>query len=72
MEREQAQELSRLRRQLLVAAVLTALVILSSLAPMLGGPQLPLLPSWFSSPLLRPRLSFGGSISAGNGVAERA
>ncbi len=57
MEREQAQELSRLRRQLLVAAVLTTLVILSSLAPMLGGPQLPLLPSWFSSPWTQLLLS---------------
>ncbi len=57
MEREQAQELSRLRRQVLVAAVLTALVILSSLAPMLGGPQLPLLPSWFSSPWTQLLLS---------------
>jgi Cu+-exporting ATPase len=50
MERELARELSRLRRRLLVAALLTALVLLSSLAPMLGGPQLPFLPVWFISP----------------------
>jgi len=50
MERELARELSRLRRRLLVAALLTALVLLSSLAPMLGGPQLPFLPLWFISP----------------------
>ena len=50
MERELAQELSRLRRRLLVAALLTALVLLSSLSPMLGGPQLPFLPLWFTSP----------------------
>ena len=50
MERELARELSRLRRRLLVAAVLTALVLLSSLSPMLGGPQLPFLPLWFTSP----------------------
>jgi Cu+-exporting ATPase len=50
MERELAQELSRLRRRLLVAALLTALVLLSSLSPMLGGAQLPFLPLWFTSP----------------------
>jgi len=50
MERELARELSRLRRRLLVAALLTALVLLSSLSPMLGGPQLPFLPLWFTSP----------------------
>ncbi len=50
MERELARELSRLRRRLLVAALLTALVLLSSLSPMLGGPQLSFLPLWFTSP----------------------
>ena len=50
MERELARELSRLRRRLLVAALLTALVLLSSLSPMLGGPQLRFLPLWFTSP----------------------
>ncbi|HBH72409.1 MAG TPA: cation-transporting ATPase PacS [Synechococcales bacterium UBA10510] len=50
MERELARELSRLRRRLLVAALLTALVLLSSLSPMLGGPQLSFLPLWFISP----------------------
>ena len=50
MERELAQELSRLRRRLLVAALLTALVLLSSLSPMLGGAQLSFLPLWFISP----------------------
>jgi Cu+-exporting ATPase len=50
MERELARELSRLRRRLLVAALLTALVLLSSLSPMLGVPQLPFLPLWFTSP----------------------
>jgi Cu+-exporting ATPase len=50
MERELARELSRLRRRLLVAALLTALVLLSSLSPMLGGAQLPFLPLWFTSP----------------------
>ncbi len=50
MERELARELSRLRRRLLVAALLTALVLLSILSPMLGGPQLSFLPLWFISP----------------------
>jgi Cu+-exporting ATPase len=50
MERELARELSRLRRRLLAAALLTALVLLSSLSPMLGGPHLPFLPLWFISP----------------------
>ena len=50
MERELARERTLLRRRLLVAAVLTALVLLSSLPPMLGGGPLPLLPGWFTSP----------------------
>ncbi|WP_231605585.1 copper-translocating P-type ATPase [Synechococcus sp. CBW1006] len=50
MERELAQELTALRRKLSVAALLTALVMLSSLPHMLGRHSLPFLPAWFTSP----------------------
>ena len=50
MERELARERTLLRRRLLVAALLTGLVLLSSLPPMLGGGPLPFLPAWFTSP----------------------
>ncbi len=50
MERELAQELTLLRRKVSVAAVLTALVMLSSLPHMLGVHALPFLPGWFTSP----------------------
>ncbi|MFQ6538233.1 MULTISPECIES: copper-translocating P-type ATPase [Aphanothece] len=50
MERELARERTLLRRRLSVAAVLTLLVMLSSLPHMLGRHSLPLLPPWFTSP----------------------
>ncbi len=50
MERELAHELTLLRRKLTVAAVLTVLVVLSSLPHMLGGRPLPFLSAWFTSP----------------------
>ncbi|MEB3263042.1 MAG: HAD-IC family P-type ATPase, partial [Synechococcus sp.] len=50
LERELARELTLLRRKVAVAAVLTALVMLSSLPHMLGGAHLPFLPAWFTSP----------------------
>ncbi|QPN60760.1 copper-translocating P-type ATPase [Synechococcus sp. CBW1002] len=50
IERELAQELTALRRKLSVAALLTALVMLSSLPHMLGRHSLPFLPAWFTSP----------------------
>ncbi|SBO42076.1 copper-translocating P-type ATPase [Cyanobium sp. NIES-981] len=50
MDRELARELTLLRRKLGVAAVLTLLVMLSSLPHMLGRHSLPLLPHWFTSP----------------------
>ncbi|MCT0248745.1 copper-translocating P-type ATPase [Synechococcus sp. CS-205] len=50
MERELAHELTLLRRKVTVAAVLTALVMLSSLPHMLGVHALPFLPGWFTSP----------------------
>ncbi|MGB7564291.1 MAG: copper-translocating P-type ATPase [Prochlorococcaceae cyanobacterium] len=49
MERELAHELTLLRRKVTVAAVLTVLVVLSSLPHMLGGRPLPFLPAWFTS-----------------------
>ena len=50
MERELARERTQLRRRLLVAALLTGLVLLSSLPPMLGGGPVPFLPAWYTSP----------------------
>jgi Cu+-exporting ATPase len=50
MERELARERTLLRRKLTVAAVLTALVVLSSLPHMLGGGHHSFLPPWFTSP----------------------
>jgi len=50
MERELAQERTLLRRQFTVAAVLTSLVLLSSLGPMVGGHHRAFGPPWFSSP----------------------
>ena len=50
MERELARERTLLRRKVSVAAVLTVLVMLSSLPHMLGLHSLPFLPLWFTSP----------------------
>jgi Cu+-exporting ATPase len=50
MERELARERTLLRRKVSVAAVLTILVVVSSLPHMLGGRHLPFLPGWFTSP----------------------
>jgi Cu+-exporting ATPase len=50
MERELARERRQLRRKVNVAALLTALVVLSSLPHMLGGGHHSLLPQWFTSP----------------------
>jgi P-type Cu+ transporter len=50
MERELARERTLLRRKLSVAAVLTVLVMGSSLPHMLGLHSLPFLPLWFTSP----------------------
>jgi len=50
MERELARERTLLRRKLTVAALLTALVMLSSLPHMLGLHSLSFLPLWFTSP----------------------
>jgi Cu+-exporting ATPase len=50
MERELARELTLLRRKVNVAALLTALVVLSSLPHMLGGGHHSWLPLWFTSP----------------------
>ncbi len=50
MERELARESTLLRRKVSVAAVLTVLVMVSSLPHMLGLHSLPLLPFWFTSP----------------------
>ena len=50
MERELARERTLLRRKVSVAAVLTVLVMGSSLPHMLGFHSLPLLPFWFTSP----------------------
>ena len=50
MERELAHERTLLRRKVSVAAVLTVLVVLSSLPHMLGLHGLPFLPLWFTSP----------------------
>ena len=50
MERELARESTLLRRKVSVAAVLTVLVMGSSLPHMLGLHSLPLLPFWFTSP----------------------
>ena len=50
MERELARERTLLRRKVNVAALLTALVVLSSLPHMLGGGHHSLLPQWFTSP----------------------
>ncbi|PZV02788.1 copper-translocating P-type ATPase [Cyanobium sp. ULC084] len=75
MERELAHELTLLRRKLSVAAVLTGLVVLSSLPHMLGGMHLPFLPDWFTSPWIQLILTtpvlfwcgrefFSGAVSA--------
>jgi Cu+-exporting ATPase len=50
MERELARERTLLRRKVSVAALLSALVVLSSLPHMLGLHRLPFLPLWFTSP----------------------
>lgn len=50
MERELARERTLLRRKVSVAAVLTVLVMVSSLPHMLGLHSLPFLPFWFTSP----------------------
>jgi len=50
MERELARERTLLRRKVSVAAVLTVLVMASSLPHMLGLHSLPFLPFWFTSP----------------------
>ena len=50
MERELARERTLLRRKIRVAALLTALVMLSSLPHMLGGWHHSFLPPWFTSP----------------------
>nr|WP_254936239.1 MULTISPECIES: copper-translocating P-type ATPase [unclassified Cyanobium] len=50
MERELARERTLLRRKVSVAAVLTLLVMGSSLPHMLGLHSLPFLPLWFTSP----------------------
>jgi Cu+-exporting ATPase len=50
MERELARERTLLRRKVRVAALLTALVMLSSLPHMLGGGHHSFLPPWFTSP----------------------
>ena len=50
MERELARERTLLRRKVNVAALITALVVLSSLPHMLGGGHHSLLPQWFTSP----------------------
>lgn len=50
MERELVRERTLLRRKVSVAAVLTVLVMGSSLPHMLGLHSLPLLPFWFTSP----------------------
>jgi Cu+-exporting ATPase len=50
MERELARERTLLRRKVRVAALLTALVMLSSLPHMLGGGHPSFLPPWFTSP----------------------
>jgi Cu+-exporting ATPase len=50
MERELARERTQLRRKVRVAALLTALVMLSSLPHMLGGGHHSFLPPWFTSP----------------------
>ena len=50
MERELARERTLLRRKVSVAAVLTVLVMGSSLPHMLGLHSIPFLPLWFTSP----------------------
>jgi len=50
MERELARERTLLRRKVSVAALLSALVVLSSLPHMLGGGHHSFLPPWFTSP----------------------
>ncbi|MCP9823720.1 copper-translocating P-type ATPase [Cyanobium sp. L1E-Cus] len=50
MERELARERTLLRRRVSVAAVLTVLVMGSSLPHMLGLHSIPFLPLWFTSP----------------------
>jgi P-type Cu+ transporter len=50
MERELARERTLLRRKVSVAAVLTVLVVVSSLPHMLGGGHHSFLPLWFTSP----------------------
>ena len=75
MERELARERTLLRRKVSVAALLTALVMLSSLPHMLWGGHHSFLPPWFTSPwtqlLLTTPVLFGcgrdfftGAISA--------
>ena len=53
MERELARERTLLRRKVSVAAVLTALVMVSSLPHMVGRHSFPFLPSWFTSPWIQ-------------------
>jgi len=50
MERELARERTLLRRKVSMAALLTSLVMLSSLPHMLGGGHHSFLPPWFTSP----------------------
>jgi len=50
LERELARERTLLRRKVNLAALLTGLVVLSSLPHMLGGGYHSLLPQWFTSP----------------------
>ncbi|WP_411875506.1 copper-translocating P-type ATPase [Vulcanococcus limneticus] len=75
MERELARERTLLRRKVSVAALLTALVMLSSLPHMLGGGHHSFLPPWFTSPWTQLLLTtpvlfwcgrdvFSGAISA--------
>jgi Cu+-exporting ATPase len=68
MERELARERTLLRRKVNVAALLTALVVLSSLPHMLGGGHHSLLPQWFTSPwtqlIAPPRCCFGAGLTS--------
>ena len=75
MERELARERTLLRRKVSVAALLTALVMLSSLPHMLWGGHHSFLPPWFTSPWTQLLLTtpvlfwcgrdvFSGAISA--------
>ena len=68
MERELAMERTRLRRKVSVAALLTALVMLSSLPHMLGGGHHSFLPPWFTSPWTQcfspPRCCSGAGVTS--------